>query len=79
MPNNQKLKDNSEEELQIRIFRHWRIETGAVVNNRKGMSGVDGGSGTCHQWDDGFGRVSDNRSVRPEHKAATLSERSLVI
>ena len=29
---------------------HGKIETGAVVKNRKGLSGVEGGKGTCYQW-----------------------------
>ena len=30
--------------------RHGRIETGAVIKNRKGLSGVEGGKGICYQW-----------------------------
>ena len=30
--------------------RHGRIETGAVVKNRKGTSAVEGGKGTCYKW-----------------------------
>ena len=37
-----------DQKLRLRNFdaRHGRIETGAVVKNRKGMSSVDGGKGT---------------------------------
>ena len=54
MLNCQKLKTmvkrRKGQKLRLRIFdaRHGRIETGAVVKNRKGMSGVTGGKGTCH-------------------------------
>ena len=30
--------------------RHEKIETGAVVNNGKGLSGVERGRGFCYQW-----------------------------
>ena len=51
MPNYQKLKTlvkrSVDQRLRLRNFdvRHWRIETGAVVKNRKGMNGVEGGKG----------------------------------
>ena len=56
MPNYQKLqtteKKSIDQKLQIHNFddRQRRIETGAVVKNRKGLSGVDGGKGICYQW-----------------------------
>ena len=56
MPNYQKLKTivkkRKDQKLRLRNFdaRHVKIETGAVVKNRKGLSGVDGGKGTCYQW-----------------------------
>ena len=56
MPNKQKLKTmvkrSIDQKLRLRNFdaRHGRIETGAVVKSRKGMSGVEGGKGTCYQW-----------------------------
>ena len=49
MPNYQKLKTmvkrSAGQKLGLRNFdaRHGRIETGAVVKNRKGMSGLEGG------------------------------------
>ena len=55
MPNYQKLKTMVErsidKKLRSRNFdaRHGRIETGAVVNNRKGFRGVEGGKGCCYQ------------------------------
>ena len=55
MPNYQKLKTmvkSINQKLRLRNFdaRHEKIETGAVVKNRKGMSGVEGGKGTGYQW-----------------------------
>ena len=49
MPNYQKLKTmvkkSIDQKLRLRNFdaRHGRFETGAVVKNRNGMSGVEGG------------------------------------
>ena len=60
-----------------------RIETGAVVKNRKGMSGVEGGEGTCYQWKEKGQRSKGDQcsfkhqSSKPDHKAATLSEPSM--
>ena len=56
MPNYQKLKTmvkrSIDQKLRLRNFdaRHRRIETGAVVKSRKGLSGVEGGKGICYQW-----------------------------
>ena len=56
MPNYQKLKTmvkrSMDQKLRLRNFdaRHGRIETGAVIKNRKEMSGVEGGKGTCYRW-----------------------------
>ena len=53
MPNYQKLKTmvkrRKDQKLRLRNFdaRHGKIETGAVVRNRKGLSGVEGEKGTC--------------------------------
>ena len=46
------VKTRKNQKLLLRNFdaRHGRIETGAVVKNRKGMSGVEGGKGICYQW-----------------------------
>ena len=56
MPNHPKFKTMVKrylnQKLRLRNFdaRHGRIETGAVVKNRKGMIGAEGGKGTCYQW-----------------------------
>ena len=56
MPNCQKLKTivkrSEDQKLRLRNFdaRHRRIETGAVVKNRKGTTGVVGGKCICYQW-----------------------------
>ena len=56
MPKNQKLKTtvkrSIDQKLRLRNVdaRNGRIETGAVVKNRKGLSGVEGGKGICYQW-----------------------------
>ena len=54
MPNYQKLKTevkrSIDQKLRLRNFdaRHGKIETGEVVKNRKGLSCVEGGKGTCY-------------------------------
>ena len=56
VPNYQKLKTmvkrSIDQKLRLRNFdaRHERIESGAVVKNRKGVCGVEGGKGMCYQW-----------------------------
>ena len=56
MPNYQKLKTmvkrSLDQKLRLRNFdaRHGKIETGAMVKNRKEPTGVEGGKGTCYQW-----------------------------
>ena len=93
MPNYQKLKTlvkrSIDQKLRLRNFdaRHGRIETGAAVKNRKGMNGVEGGKGTCYQWEEkgqcskgdqcSFRHESNDRAQKPEHNAATPSEPSL--
>ena len=62
------------------------METGAVVKNLKGTSGVEGGRGTCYQWKEkgqcskgdqcSFRHESNDRAQKPEHTAATPSEPS---
>ena len=55
MPNCQKLKKmvnrSIDQKLRVRNVgaRHGRIETGAVIKNRKEKSGVEGGKGICYQ------------------------------
>ena len=56
VPNCQKLKimvkRSIDRKLRLRNFdaRHGRVESGAVIKSRKGLSGVDGGKGICYQW-----------------------------
>ena len=56
MPNYQKLKTmvkrSTDQKLRLRNFdaRNERIETGAVVPNRRGQRGVERGKGVCYQW-----------------------------
>ena len=58
VPNYQKLKTmvkrSIDQKLRLRNIhaRHGRIKTGAVVKNRKGMSGVEGGKGICFRWEE---------------------------
>ena len=93
MPKYQKLrtmvKRSIDQRLRLRNFdsRHGRIETGAVVKNRKRMSGVEGGKGTCYRWKEkgqcsegdqcSFRHESNDRAPKPDHNAATPSEPSL--
>ena len=55
-PNYQKLKTmvkrSIDQKLRLRNFdaRRGRIETGAVVKRRKGVTCVEGGKGTCYKW-----------------------------
>ena len=93
MHNYQKLKTmvkrRKHQKLRLRNFdaRHRRIETGAVVKNRMGMSGVEGGKGTCYQRKEkgqcskgdqcSFRHESVDRAQKPDHNAATPSEPSL--
>ena len=46
------VKRSIDQKVRVRNFdaRHGTIETGAVIKNRKGLSGVEGGHGTCYQW-----------------------------
>ena len=41
-----------DQKLRLRNFdaRNERIETGAVVTSRRGLSGVERGQGVCYQW-----------------------------
>ena len=83
MPNYKKtlLKRSIDQKLRLRNFdaRQEKIETGVVVKNRKGLSGVEGGQGICHQWKEkgqcskgdqcSFRHESNNRAQKPEPKA----------
>ena len=93
LPNYQKLKTmvkrRIDEKLRLRYFdaRHGKIETGAVVKSRKGLSGVEGGKGICYQWKEkgqcsqgdqcSFRHESDDRAPKPTPKAAPHSEPSM--
>ena len=93
MPNNQKLKTmvkrSVDQKLRLRKFdaRHGRIETGAVVKHLKGMSGDEGGKGTCYQWKEkgqcskgdqcSFRHESNDGAPKPTPKAAPPSEPSM--
>ena len=48
----QMVKRSIDQKLRLRNFdaRHGRIDTGAVIKNRKGLSCVEGGKGICYQW-----------------------------
>ena len=64
-----------------------RIESAAVVKNRKGIIGVEGGEGICYQWKEkgqcsqgdlcSFRHDIQDRAQKPEHTAATPSEPAL--
>ena len=83
------VKRSIDQKLRLRNFdaRHGRIEPGAVIKSRKGLSGVQGGKGTCHQWKEkgqcskgdqcSFRNESNDRAQKPDHNAATPSEPSL--
>ena len=93
MPNSQKMKTmvkrSTDQKLRLRNFdaRHGRIETGAVVKSRKGLSGVERGKGTNYQWKEksqcskgdqcSFRHESDDRAPKPTPKAAPPSEPSM--
>ena len=55
-PDYQKLKTmvkrSIDQKLRLRNFdaRNERIDTGAVVTNRRSQRGVERGQGECHQW-----------------------------
>ena len=80
------VKRSIDQKLRLRNFdaRHGKIETGAVVKNRKGLSGVEGRKGICtggkkkSQCSKGdqrsFRHESDDRAQKPTPKAATPSE-----
>ena len=81
MPNYQTLKTmvkrSIDQKLRWRNFdaRHGKFETGAVVKNREGLSGVEGGKGTCYRWNEksqcskgdqcSFGHESNGRAQKP--------------
>ena len=83
------VKRSIDQKLRLRNFdaRQEKIETGAAVKNRKGLSGVEGGQGICHQWKEkgqcsngdqcSFRHESNNRAQKTRTKGATLSEPSM--
>ena len=92
-PNYKKLKTmvkrRKDQKLWLRNFdaRHGRIEKGAVIKNRRGLSGAEGGKGICYQWKKkgqcskgdqcSFRHESNDRAQKTQHKAATPSEPSV--
>ena len=93
MPNYQNLKTMAKrrkyQKLRLRNFDagHGKLETGAVVKNRNGSSGVERGIGICYQWKEkanirrgnqcSFRHESDDRAQeKPNPHAATPSEPS---
>ena len=93
MPNYQTLqtmvKRSIDQKLRLRNFDagHGRTETGAVLKNRKGLSGVEGGKDIFLQWKEkgqcskgdqcSFRHESNDRAQKPEPKAATPSDPSM--
>ena len=93
VPNWQKLKTmvkrSTDQKHRLRNFdaRHWRIESGAVIKSRKGLSDVEGGKSICYRWKEkgqcskgdqcSVRYESNDRAQKPEHNAATPSEPSL--
>ena len=69
----QMVKRNLDQKLRLRNFhaRRWTTETGAVVKNRRGLSGVETGKGECHQWKK-KGPVYEGRSVQFPHESNGL-------
>ena len=84
------MKRSKDQKLRLRNFdaRDGKIEKGAVIKNRKGLSGVEGGKGTCYQWKE-KGQCSkgnqcsfrdesnDSAQQKPNPNAATPSEPSM--
>ena len=83
------VKRSMDDKLRSRNFdaRHGRIESAAVVKNRKGIIGVEGGKGVCYQGKEksqcsqgdrcSFRHETQDRTQKPEHTAATVSEPAL--
>ena len=93
VPNYQKLKTTAkrsiDQKLRLRNFdaRHGIIESAAVVKNRKGIIGVEGGKGICYQWKEkgqcsqgdrcSFRHEAQDNAQKPEHTATTPPEPAL--
>ena len=60
------VRRSIDQKHRLRNFdaRHGRLETGAVIKNRKGMSGVEAEKDTCYQW-------KEKASVRKETNAVS--------
>ena len=87
VPNYQKLKTmvkiRKGQKHRLRNFdaRHVKIESGAVIKNRKRLIGVDGRKGICYQGKEkdqcsqgercSFRHDTQDRAQKPEHTAAT--------
>ena len=83
------VKISIDQKLRVRNFdaRHGKIETGAVVKSRKGLSGVEGGKGFCYQWKEkdqcskgdqcSFRHARDDHAPEPTPRAAPPSEPSV--
>ena len=57
--------------------RHERIETSAVIKNRRDQSGVERGPGECYQWKAKGQSRGDNCSFRhDENKRAKWTQKS---
>ena len=46
------VKRSIDQKLRLRNFhaRHGKIESGAVIKSREGLSSVEGGKSICYQW-----------------------------
>ena len=83
------LKRSIDQKFRLRNFdaRHGKIESAAVAESRKGLTGVDGGKGICDQWEEkgqcsqgdrcSFRYESQDRAHKPERTAATPCEPNL--
>ena len=81
------VKRRKDQKLRLRNFddRHGKIESGAVIKSRQGLSGVEGGKGSLSSGKKKtsvrketrpvqFRHESNDRAPKPENTAATPSE-----
>ena len=70
------VKRSIDQKLRLRNFdaRHGKIETGAVVNSRKGILGVEGGKGVCYQWKE-KGHCSKGDRCSSRHEAQDRAQK----
>ena len=79
MPNCQKLKTmvgrSTDQKLRLRNFdaRHGKMETGAVVKNRKGLSGGERGKDFCYQWKE-KGQCSKGDQCSSGHESVIMHQ-----